>query len=83
MGGLYFNIDRNVIEGLMPGCFYAYSSGYNRWASMSSVQSEVDKPRGIRIDVNSGNKTDNPMAGHATGPDIHPYSIYLVPLITY
>lgn len=83
MGGLYFNIDRNVIEGLMPGCFYAYSSGYNRWASMSSVQSEVDKPRGIRIDVNSGNKTDNPMAGHANGDDIHPYSIYLVPLISY
>ena len=25
----------------------------------------------------------NPMAGHAVGPDIHPYSIYLVPLITY
>lgn len=27
--------------------------------------------------------TQNPMAGHATGPDIHPYSIYLVPLISY
>lgn len=25
----------------------------------------------------------NPMAGHAIGPDIHPYSIYMVPLITY
>ena len=25
----------------------------------------------------------NNMAGHATGPDIHPNSIYLVPLISY
>lgn len=37
----------------------------------------------IGLNANLGNKTDNPMAGHASGDDIHPYSIYLAPLITY
>ena len=35
------------------------------------------------FEANAGNKADNPTAGHAIGPDIHPYSLYLVPLITY
>lgn len=39
---------------------------------------------GTYIDANhTGTSVKNPMAGHATGPDIHPYSMYLVPLITY
>ena len=37
----------------------------------------------IGLNANYGNKENNPMAGHAVGPDIHPYSIYLVPLISY
>ena len=39
----------------------------------------------LDANVNSiaGSETQNPMAGHAVGPDIHPYSIYFVPLITY
>lgn len=38
---------------------------------------------GVGLNANAGIKEDNPMAGHAVGPDIHPYSIYMVPLITY
>lgn len=37
----------------------------------------------LYLDANIGTEETNPMYGHATGPDIHPYSIYLVPLITY
>ncbi|HIS14729.1 MAG TPA: hypothetical protein IAA76_09170 [Candidatus Ornithospirochaeta stercorigallinarum] len=37
----------------------------------------------IGFNANYGNKENNPMAGHAVGPDVHPYSIYMVPLITY
>lgn len=39
----------------------------------------------LDANINStvGIETQNPMAGHANGDDIHPYSIYLVPLISY
>lgn len=37
----------------------------------------------LKINANEGTKETNLMAGHANGDDIHPYSIYLVPLITY
>ena len=37
----------------------------------------------LKIDVNKGTKEKNPIAGHANANDIHPYSLYLVPLITY
>ena len=38
----------------------------------------------INFDANiDTNGYGNPMHGHANGDDIHPYSIYLVPLITY
>ena len=36
----------------------------------------------FNADIDDGNYGNN-MAGHATGLDIHPYSIYLVPLISY
>ena len=37
----------------------------------------------VYLDSNIGTKETNPMYGHANGDDIHPYSLYLVPLITY
>ena len=36
----------------------------------------------FNANIDDGNYGNN-MAGHAVGPDIHPYSIYMVPLITY
>lgn len=39
---------------------------------------------GLEIVANSDvNSYGNPMAGHAAGDDIHPYDIYLLPLIAY
>ena len=35
------------------------------------------------FDANAGDDTTNPMAGHATGTDIHPYSIRVLYLIAY
>ena len=38
----------------------------------------------LSIDANAmANGGSNPMAGHAGGPDIHPYNISLLPLIAY
>ena len=37
----------------------------------------------LKINANKGTKETNLMAGHANADDIHPYSIYLVPLISY
>ena len=46
-------------------------------------KSERDMYENVYLDSNIGTKETNPMYGHANGGDIHPYSIYLVPLITY
>ena len=35
----------------------------------------------MRINANKGNADQNPMAGHATGNDIHPANISLLPCI--
>lgn len=48
-----------------------------------------DSPSGVEtseivyLDANRGDTSSNPMSGHAVGPDIHPYSVYMVPLISY
>ena len=56
--------------------------------SQNAIKNQVyDGSRGyyisFRFDANDGDISENPMAGHANGDDIHPYSIYLAPLITY
>lgn len=38
---------------------------------------------GVGFDANAGDKTHNPMAGHANGNDIHPHNISLLPLISF
>lgn len=35
----------------------------------------------LSFSANAGNATDNPMAGHANGDDIHPYNISMIPII--
>lgn len=35
----------------------------------------------LHFDSNDGELTANPMVGHSEGPDIHPYSLSLIPLI--
>lgn len=37
----------------------------------------------FRFDANDGDISENPMAGHANGEDIHPYNISLLPLVAY
>ena len=37
----------------------------------------------MRFDANKGTTTNNPMSGHAIGPDIHPYSLGLLPIMAY
>lgn len=39
--------------------------------------------RGLSFKASNGDEQSNPISRHATGPDIHPYSMYFVPLITY
>ena len=35
----------------------------------------------LYFNANKGDKTINPIAGHADGSDIHPYNVSLLPLI--
>ena len=38
---------------------------------------------GFSFSANQGNTATNPIAGHAAGDDIHPYSIRLLPILIY
>ena len=46
-------------------------------------KSKRDMYENVYLDANIGSKERNPMSGHATGPDIHPYTMKLVFLIAY
>ena len=46
-------------------------------------KSKRDMYENVYLDSNIGSKERNPMAGHATGPDIHPYTMKLLFLIAY
>lgn len=78
--GLIVN-DQNGKFGAMKGEQNTFSNLYTQQSSPVLIQDTATY--GVGFNANAGTKEDNPMYGHATGPDIHPYSIYLVPLITY
>ena len=76
--------------------FYSYVNGFPSGAFNNKIKRERAIMGGETEDLNYcelwldaninstvGIETQNPMAGHANGDDIHPYSIYLVPLISY
>lgn len=65
----------------MKGEQNTFSNLYTQQSSPVLIQDTTQY--GVGFNANAGIKEDNPMSGHAVGPDIHPYSIYLVPLITY
>ena len=46
-------------------------------------QPESGKHEIVSFAANKGISSHNPMAGHAVGPDIHPYSIKLLYIIAY
>ena len=73
--------DQNGKFGVFKGIQNSFSALYANQAVPILIQESTQY--GIGFDANTGIKEDNPMVGHAVGPDIHPYSIYLVPLITY
>ena len=66
---------------LAEWAFYQYAT-VTGWTTAGQTTTSTVISQ-IGLNANLGNKTDNPMAGHASGDDIHPYSIYLAPLITY
>ena len=70
---------------------FAWNLADPRGAFSSSVESSnqisgsgANNSVYINFDANvDSNNFGNKMSGHANGNDIHPYSIYLVPLISY
>lgn len=62
----------------------AFSNGgatHRAWAPSSNIDSITKY-----FIFNANDDTDNygnPMKNHATGPDIHPYNISLLPVISY
>lgn len=65
-----------------------WESGALYWGNETGYINMVNQPEFgkheiLAFDANRGSTEQNPMAGHASGGDVHPYSIYLVPLITY
>ena len=76
--------------------YYTYQQGFpsgafrttiNRSNALSAGKEAGYNYGDLYLDANistqGGVEIVNPMAGHANGKDIHPYSIYMVPLITY
>ena len=62
------------------GAFNGGTTSEN-WISGSSYQTIFWGPE---FDANSDNADyGNPMAGHATSADIHPYAICLIPVIAF
>ena len=70
---------------------FAWNLADPRGAFSSSVESSnqisgtgANNSVYINFDANiDSNNFGNKMVGHANGDDIHPYSLYLVPLISY
>lgn len=62
------------------GVLYISSSQYDTWASGTGGGTVV---KGIGINANAGSTSNNPMSGHAVGPDVRPYNISMLPLICY
>ena len=79
------------ITGWAEGVRFGYSQVLKQAGALKIAKSSQsgaqydndDKNVRISIDANAGATTDNPMAGHAVGPDIHPYSIRVLYLIAY
>ena len=81
---------RNITASV---CFYTWEKGSPLGAFNTTQQNEevlsAGNSQGIKynsLNLNaneSNNNSSNKMAGHANGDDIHPYSLYLVPLISY
>ena len=69
--GLLFTADRQY------GAFRAGKTTTDSFAGASTDGYYLD------FNANTGDKNTNPMAGHANGSEIRPYSIYALPLISY
>lgn len=75
MGRIRFNKDRNVLESVLSGCFWSDVYGPNTWAGIGNSTDRLkDIPYNIIFDAS---KYVN------TATENRPYSIYMVPLITY
>lgn len=75
-------------QGAKPWCntggaIYSTTELSNVFLRPQDSPSGVETSEIVYLDANRGDTSSNLMSGHAVGPDIHPYSIYLVPLITY
>lgn len=82
-------IDRNITAWL-EGVYQEFTGGYKGAFYKSSPGNRKIKTGGwdndlcIGFNANQDNNSyGNPMAGHANGEDIHPYTIYALPLIAY
>ena len=62
------------------GCFSVYSRG--KVDGGGSQDSDYVRVRSFSANQDS-NSYGNPMEGHANGSDIHPYDIFMLPLIAY
>ena len=75
-------------QGAKPWCntngaIYSTTEPSNVFLQSQDSPSGVETSAIVYLNVNGGDTLSNPMSGHAVGPDIHPYSIYMVPLISY
>lgn len=75
-------------QGARPWCstsgaIYSVTAPSNVFLQPQNSPSGVETSEIVHINANEGKSSSNPMFNHANGDDIHPYSIYLVPLITY
>mgnify|MGYP001781086809 CR=1 FL=1 len=80
--GLISNLSKDSVKGAFRGSKKLTQQG-EEIAVPKHNTSNYNNGMGVSFNANSGEKEDNPMVGHAEGIDIHPYSLYLVPLITY
>lgn len=78
--GMFGHSERGTYN-LAAWAFYQFATVAGTTTESKTTTSTVISQ--IGFNANYGNKENNPMAGHAVGPDVHPYSIYMVPLITY
>ena len=66
---------------LAAWAFYQYKTVTGVTTESKSTTSAVISQ--IGLNANYGNKENNPTAGHAVGPDIKPYSMRVLYLISY
>lgn len=77
VGGQRFGTNRSGWNN-GSGALYASSSG-----NAGTQYADNGSGKYVNIDANRGDYSNNPMAGHANGANIHPYNIALLPVIFY